>query len=56
MRHNNVSKVHIQKFISEVKDGVYPAPDVFVLQWAQMIQNLMELQKHYQQERWTMLM
>lgn len=30
MRHNNVSKVHIQKFISEVKDGVYPAPDVFV--------------------------
>ena len=30
MRHNNVSKVHIQKFISEVKDSVYPAPDVFV--------------------------
>lgn len=30
MRHNNVSKVHIQKFISEVEDGLYPAPDVFV--------------------------
>ena len=30
MRHNNVSKVHIQKFISEVESGEYPAPDVFV--------------------------
>lgn len=29
-RHNNVSKVHIQKFISEVENGAYPAPDVFV--------------------------
>ena len=29
-RHNNVSKVHIQKFITEVESGVYPAPDVFV--------------------------
>lgn len=30
MRHNNTSKVHIQKFISEVENGTYPAPDVFV--------------------------
>lgn len=30
MRHNNVSKVHIQKFIAEVESGQYPAPDVFV--------------------------
>lgn len=30
MRHNNVSKVHIQRFISEVDKGLYPAPDVFV--------------------------
>lgn len=30
MRHNNVSKVHIQKFISEVESGAYPVPDVFV--------------------------
>ena len=30
MRHNNVSKVHIQKFIAEVESGAYPAPDVFV--------------------------
>ena len=30
MRHNNVSKVHIQKFIMEVKAGIYPVPDVFV--------------------------
>lgn len=29
-RHNNVSKVHIQQFIEEVKSGKYPAPDVFV--------------------------
>mgnify|MGYP000006202263 FL=1 len=29
-RHNNVSKVHIQKFISEVENGSFPAPDVFV--------------------------
>ena len=30
MRHNNVAKVHIQKFIAEVKSGAYPVPDVFV--------------------------
>ena len=30
MRHNNVAKVHIQKFIAEVESGAYPAPDVFV--------------------------
>lgn len=30
MRHNNVAKVHIQKFIAEVENGEYPAPDVFV--------------------------
>lgn len=30
MRHNNVSKVHIQKFIAEVENGTYPVPDVFV--------------------------
>lgn len=30
MRHNNVAKVHIQKFIAEVDNGSYPAPDVFV--------------------------
>ena len=30
MRHNHVSKVHIQKFIAEVESGQYPAPDVFV--------------------------
>lgn len=29
-RHNNVSKVHIQKFIEEVSSGEFPAPDVFV--------------------------
>lgn len=29
-RHNNVSKVHIQKFIQEVEIGAYPKPDVFV--------------------------
>ena len=29
-RHNNVAKVHIQKFIAEVDNGSYPAPDVFV--------------------------
>lgn len=29
-RHNNVSKVHIQRFIEEVKTGLYPAPDLFV--------------------------
>lgn len=29
-RHNNVAKVHIQKFIAEVENGSYPAPDVFV--------------------------
>lgn len=30
MRHNNVAKVHIQKFIAEVENGSYPEPDVFV--------------------------
>ena len=29
-RHNNVAKVHIQKFIAEVDNGSYPTPDVFV--------------------------
>lgn len=29
-RHNNCSKVHIQKFITEVKDGFFPEPDIFV--------------------------
>lgn len=29
-RHNNVAKVHIQKFITEVANGVYPPPDIFV--------------------------
>ncbi|ADV42254.1 GDSL-type esterase/lipase family protein [Bacteroides helcogenes] len=30
MRHNNVAKVHIQKFLAEVESGVYPVPDIFV--------------------------
>ena len=30
MRHNNVAKVHIQRFIDEVDKGLYPVPDVFV--------------------------
>lgn len=30
MRHNNVSKVHIQQFIAKVENGTYPTPDVFV--------------------------
>lgn len=29
-RHNNVAKVHVQKFIAEVENGSYPEPDVFV--------------------------
>lgn len=29
-RHNNCSKVHVQKFIAEVDSGKYPVPDVFV--------------------------
>lgn len=29
-RHNNTSKVHVQKFIAEVDEGLFPAPDVFV--------------------------
>ena len=29
-RHNNTSKVHIQKFIAEVEEGLFPEPDVFV--------------------------
>ncbi len=30
MRHNNTSKVHIQRFIEEVDEGLFPEPDVFV--------------------------
>lgn len=30
MRHNNTSKVHIQRFIAEVESGKYPEPDIFV--------------------------
>lgn len=30
MRHNNTSKVHIQRFLAEVESGQYPEPDVFV--------------------------
>ena len=37
MRHNNVSKVHIQKFIAEVESGQYPA--LFSL-WGQMTRTL----------------
>lgn len=40
MRHNNVSKVHIQKFISEVESGQYPAPDVFVFSMGTNDRNL----------------
>ena len=40
MRHNNVSKVHIQKFISEVESGEYPAPDVFVFSMGTNDRNL----------------
>ena len=40
MRHNNVSKVHIQKFIAEVESGVYPAPDVFVFSMGTNDRNL----------------
>lgn len=29
-RHNNTSKVHVQKFIAEVDAGMFPEPDVFV--------------------------
>lgn len=29
-RHNNTSKVHIQKFMAEVDAGEYPEPDVFI--------------------------
>ena len=36
MRHNNVSKVHIQKFIAEVESGAYPAPDVLCSLWERM--------------------
>ena len=28
-RCNNCAKVHVQKFIAEVKSGAYPAPDIF---------------------------
>ena len=28
-RCNNCAKVHVQKFIAEVTDGTYPAPDIF---------------------------
>ena len=40
MRHNNVSKVHIQKFIAEVESGEYPAPDVFVFSMGTNDRNL----------------
>ena len=40
MRHNNVSKVHIQKFLSEVNHGEYPAPDVFVFSMGTNDRNL----------------
>lgn len=40
MRHNNVSKVHIQKFIVEVENGTYPAPDVFVFSMGTNDRNL----------------
>lgn len=40
MRHNNVSKVHIQKFIAEVENGTYPAPDVFVFSMGTNDRNL----------------
>lgn len=29
-RHNNVSKVHIQQFLSDIENGRFPEPDVFV--------------------------
>ncbi len=40
MRHNNVSKVHIQQFIAEVESGQYPAPDVFVFSMGTNDRNL----------------
>lgn len=40
MRHNNVSKVHIQKFIDEVESGEYPTPDVFVFSMGTNDRNL----------------
>lgn len=40
MRHNNVSKVHIQKFLAEVESGQYPAPDVFVFSMGTNDRNL----------------
>lgn len=40
MRHNNVAKVHIQRFIAEVKSGLYPAPDVFVFSMGTNDRNL----------------
>ncbi len=39
-RHNNVSKVHIQKFIAEVEQGLFPAPDVFVFSMGTNDRNL----------------
>jgi lysophospholipase L1-like esterase len=39
-RHNNVAKVHIQKFIAEVEQGLYPAPDVFVFSMGTNDRNL----------------
>jgi lysophospholipase L1-like esterase len=39
-RHNNVSKVHIQQFISQVESGAYPAPDVFVFSMGTNDRNL----------------
>jgi len=29
-RHNNTSKVHVQQFIAQVDEGLFPEPDVFV--------------------------
>lgn len=40
MRHNNVAKVHIQKFIAEVENGTYPVPDVFVFSMGTNDRNL----------------
>lgn len=40
MRYNNVSKVHIQKFIKEVDNGTYPVPDIFVFSMGTNDRNL----------------
>lgn len=44
-RHNNTSKVHVQKFISEVDQGLYPKPDVFVFAMGTNDTNLGSAQK-----------